>query len=104
MKNIDKKLLFPLLAVESESGDTDAMRDHVGGVLSTMAGVSWVVDEWGNIIASKGEGAYPPCIVAHLDTVHDITGHGIHVVEHGLKNSPSAWGSPQTEVLCLDCC
>jgi hypothetical protein len=83
MKNIDKKLLFPLLAVESESGDMDAMRDHVGGVLSTMAGVSWDVDEWGNIIASKGAGAHPPCVVAHLDTVHDITGHGIVPIEHG---------------------
>jgi putative aminopeptidase FrvX len=83
MKNIDKKLLLPLLAVESESGDTDAMREHVGGVLSTMAGVTWDVDEWGNVIANKGAGAHPPCVVAHLDTVHDITGHGIVPIEHG---------------------
>ena len=83
MKNIDKKLLLPLLAVESESGDTDAMWEHVGAVLASIPGVAWDVDEWGNIIARKGEGAFPPCIVAHLDTVHDITGHGILPVEHG---------------------
>ena len=83
MKNIDKKILLPLLAVESESGDTDAMREHVGAVLASIPGVSWDVDEHGNVIARKGEGVYPPCIVAHLDTVHDITGHGIVPIEHG---------------------
>ncbi len=83
MKNIDKKLLLPLLAIESESGDTDAMRDHITATLSTFCGVSWEVDDWGNIIARKGTGAFPPCVVAHMDTVHSITGHGIVPIEHG---------------------
>lgn len=83
MKNIDKKLLLPLLAIESESGDTDAMRDHITATLSGFAGVSWDVDDWGNIIARKGAGAFPPCVVAHMDTVHAISGHGIVPIEHG---------------------
>lgn len=81
MKNINRKLLWPLLAIESESGDCDAMRDHVGSILATLPGVSWDVDGEGNVIAWKGEGAYPVCVVAHMDTVHRITGHGIEVVE-----------------------
>ena len=83
MKNMDKKLLLPLLAIESESGDTDAMRDHITATLSTFSGVSWEVDDWGNIIARKGAGAFPVCVVAHMDTVHAITGHGIVPIEHG---------------------
>jgi putative aminopeptidase FrvX len=78
---IDKKLLLPLLAIESESHNSEAMETHITSVLATVKGVTWFADEWGNIIASKGDGKYPPCVVAHMDTVHRITGDGLLPVE-----------------------
>jgi len=82
---IDKKLLLPLLAIESESHNSEAMEAHITTTLATVKGVTWFGDEWGNIIASKGDGKYPPCVVAHMDTVHRITGDGILPVEHNGK-------------------
>jgi putative aminopeptidase FrvX len=34
--------------------------------------VSYYVDNWGNILVTKGTAGYYPCVCAHMDTVHDI--------------------------------
>jgi tripeptide aminopeptidase len=44
----------------------------------------WEQDKWGNIYLIKGEGPYP-CCVAHMDTVHAITGRGIVVIRYDDK-------------------
>jgi putative aminopeptidase FrvX len=80
MNYINKKLLLPLLKIESESGDCERMRSHVEKIL-TRAGIPCDTDEFGNLTATKGTGQ-GPCVVAHLDTVHDIRGITPVIVEH----------------------
>lgn len=81
-EKIDKKALWAILSIESESHDCEAMAEHMAAQL-TAAGATVTRDEYGNVLAIKGDPqAGPvPCIAAHLDTVHQITGEGILPVE-----------------------
>jgi putative aminopeptidase FrvX len=77
---INRELLFPLLRVESESYNTEAMSGFVCSVLHA-AKIPYILDPAGNIIAVKGTGE-GPCVVAHMDTVHRPTGNTPLIVEH----------------------
>lgn len=63
-------LLRDILEVQSASGQTGRMRRFVRAYLEGI-GASVVVHKR-NVYAVKGKADLYPCVVAHLDTVHDI--------------------------------
>lgn len=72
MKTLKQKDLLSLLAVQSESGDTDAMQEHVSSLCRSL-GARVESDTVGNLYVTKGATSDGfPCVVAHLDTVHSI--------------------------------
>lgn len=73
---MNTKLLYSLLAIESESHDSREMEDFI---LRYARRRRWDIstDHLGNIYLTKGRTAVYPCVVAHLDTVHAITGEPI---------------------------
>lgn len=77
-------LLHSLLSIESESGDCSRMADFL---TTYCQGQGWLVasDDMGNLYVTKGESDTYPCAVAHIDTVHPITGDGITPVYIGDK-------------------
>jgi hypothetical protein len=81
-EKIDKKTLWGILSIEAESHDCEAQAEHMAGLLRD-AGATVTRDECGNVLAIRGDPATSPvpCIAAHLDTVHAITGEGILPVE-----------------------
>lgn len=64
------ELLKKLYRIPSPSGKEERMKDFVKSRLA-LAGASFHEDPTGNIYAVKGEGKDYPCIVAHLDEVHE---------------------------------
>lgn len=70
-------LLWDLCAVESASYECENMIDFICHQL-TSAGAVFHADQHGNIYAMNDPGL--PLIVAHMDTVHAITGHLTPVV------------------------
>jgi tripeptide aminopeptidase len=80
-KPIDIDLLYSILHIESESYQCERMQ-HFLIEYAKDHSIPWDVDRAGNLYLTKGEGPYP-CMVAHMDTVHDIIGGGITVVEIG---------------------
>jgi tripeptide aminopeptidase len=77
---INKKLLFNILEIQSHSRECEDMQsfilDH-----AEEKGYTLDMDEMGNIYLQKGENDTYPCVVAHMDTVHMITKHGIQVAQ-----------------------
>jgi len=82
MININR--LVETLSVPSVSGGEDRMREFIVNSLNER-NISNYVDEYGNIYATKGITDNFPCVVAHIDTVHDIT--TFSVVESDYKLS-----------------
>jgi acetylornithine deacetylase/succinyl-diaminopimelate desuccinylase-like protein len=72
--NIDMKLIEAVFSVEAESYDCEAQAENVA-LLADARGWDVERDEIGNVIVSHGTADVRPVLVAHLDTVHDITGH-----------------------------
>jgi len=72
--NIDTQLIESVFGVEAESYDCEAQAENVAQLADARG---WDVerDEAGNVIVSHGDAEVRPVLVAHLDTVHDITGH-----------------------------
>lgn len=77
---INLKKLWPLLQIESESGNSLAMENFLTEALEKL-GAKVEADEFGNLCGTKGNCETYPCIVAHLDTVHTIHGDGIAIVK-----------------------
>ena len=77
---MNKKLLYSLLAIESESHDS---REMEAFILRHARRRRWDVstDHLGNIYITKGRADVYPCVVAHMDTVHAIMGEPIVPVE-----------------------
>jgi len=70
----DIELLFQLYKIQSPSRHEETMILFLKQHISRIPGISFKSDKIGNILVSKGklnEGEYYPCIVAHMDTVHD---------------------------------
>ena len=72
--NINSELIDAVFSVEAESYDCEAQAENVAQLADARG---WDVerDESGNVIISHGDADVRPVLVAHLDTVHDITGH-----------------------------
>jgi hypothetical protein len=73
---MNTKLLYQLLSIESESHDSSEMESFI---LRYAKRRKWTVDvdRLGNIYLTKGQADVCPCVVAHMDTVHRITGEPI---------------------------
>lgn len=65
------ELLKSLYKINSKSGKEAAIKAFVQGYLSGM-NVDVRSDEFGNLFITKGVAEEYPCIVAHLDEVHDV--------------------------------
>lgn len=75
-------LLQSILQIESESYKCDEMSQFLFAHAKSM-GMSVSEDETGNLYIVKGKADTYPCAVAHMDTVHKITGHGIGIITVG---------------------
>jgi di/tripeptidase len=75
--------LIKIAACESESGNVTEIRALMRSLLLS-AGATVATDEAGNLIAHHPqEVAHPVAIVAHLDTVHRVTGRGLSILRTG---------------------
>ena len=89
MNNLDMTLLNRLLAVETTSGECDAMQIAVAEIADEWRElgipINWGADAAGNLWLWRDDAPAGPApwIVAHMDTVHPITGNGIHPVQVG---------------------
>lgn len=79
---MNTKTLYQLLGTESESGNTRMMTELVTQLCESL-GATVTRDVVGNLYAVKGSAETYPCVVAHLDTVHNITGNGIELFLSG---------------------
>lgn len=74
------KLLKQLYQIASPSGKEKQMIEFIKSILDEMPDVIYSIDRYGNIYVTKGTNATYPCIVAHLDEVHQRTGDGYSVI------------------------
>lgn len=75
-------LLKNILHIETCSGDETMMRDFIIEHCQ-KSGFNVSMDDAGNIYVIKGKADSFPCYVAHMDTVHAISGDGIALVSLG---------------------
>ena len=68
--NVDK--LMEILAIQTVSYDQFRMFARIIREIKSIKGCDFFVDN-GNIYVTKGNSHRYPCIVAHMDTVHDIS-------------------------------
>lgn len=69
------KHLFNLYALSAPSGDEIETREYMISELKAL-GAHVTTDKTGNVYAVKGESDAYPCIVAHLDEVHEYKRDG----------------------------
>ena len=74
MININR--LIETLSIPSFYGKEDLIREYIINTLNEK-NINNYVDEYGNIYATKGNTEYFPCVVSHIDTVHEITEYKI---------------------------
>ena len=74
MININR--LIETLSIPSFYGKEDLIREYIVNTLNEK-NINNYVDEYGNIYATKGNTEYFPCVVSHIDTVHEITEYKI---------------------------
>jgi tripeptide aminopeptidase len=78
-------LLGTLYAIQSKSGQEDNIRKFLIQEISSIPNIEKIeTDKVGNLLVTKGipkEGEYYPCIVAHMDTVHDYKYFDVKVVK-----------------------
>ena len=74
------KLLKKLYEIHSKSGHEEKMRLFITRYASKIRGAEVIEDECGNIYITKGISETYPCVVAHLDQVHDIHSEDFRVI------------------------
>lgn len=77
-------LLKQILVIETESEKTEDMQIFLLEYCETQ-GYEVQQDGLGSIYVTKGKAATYPCLVAHMDTVHEIHGNGIKLIQCGDK-------------------
>ena len=83
--SVEKELpsMLELFSIQSYTGKEGFMKTFINNVLSKIEGVFFKEDTYGNILITKGEISaedYYPCIIAHMDTVHDfVKGYSVNV-------------------------
>jgi len=66
-----KKEFIEVLKVQSYTDNETMMVAYIVSELVKM-GVEWKIDFFGNILVTKGTALSFPCVVSHIDTVHQI--------------------------------
>lgn len=74
-----------LLSVPTHTWEEDRLIEHVINYISSLDSVNYYQDKLGSLYITKGESPTYPCLVAHLDSVHNIT--EMNVIEEQLPNS-----------------
>ena len=75
------ELLKQLYRIYSPSGRERAMRKFLMGYMRRIPGVKVEKDRMGNLYATKGIAETYPCVVAHMDQVHEAHSRDFKVVE-----------------------
>ena len=71
MKIKRKNRLKKLLAIQSKTYQTQRMAKYICNELDKLQ-LTYTKDRYGNIYCAKGHAEYYPCMVCHIDTVHNI--------------------------------
>ena len=73
-RNSSIDLMRSIFEVQSTSGDMTAMKSFIYEFVNNLYDLSIEInsDSSGNIYVTKGRADTYPCIVSHIDTVHDI--------------------------------
>ena len=73
-RNGSIELMSAIFNVQSTSGDMKAMRSFIYHFVANLVDptIDITSDDSGNIYVTKGRADTYPCIVSHIDTVHDI--------------------------------
>ena len=71
MKIKRKNRLKKLLAIQSKTYQTQRMSRYICDELNRL-NLPHTKDKYGNIYCAKGYAKYYPCMVCHIDTVHEI--------------------------------
>jgi tripeptide aminopeptidase len=77
---MNTELFYSILQTESESGNQREMADLIRSHCEAK-GYAVTSDALGNLYVTSGTAKTYPCIASHMDTVHDIHGHGITLLE-----------------------
>ena len=80
-----KEKLKNILSVPTYTWEEDQLIDYVTSILD-QKGYEYYVDNLGSIYVTKGKSDNYPCLVAHLDSVHQIKDYKV-VEELQLKRS-----------------
>ena len=64
--------LMNLVSIQSESYNTKSMARHIVKIVQSIGGCTISYDSYKNIYVTKGKAKDYPCMVCHIDTVHDI--------------------------------
>ena len=84
-----RKEFRKLVSVQTKTSNEHEMHYYLTRWLDKRK-LSWKYDVVGNILVTKGEAEYFPCIVSHMDTVHDIVPNfKIMTVKH--KDGHDIW-------------
>jgi len=95
---INKQLLFKILEIQSHSRQCGDMQNYLFDYVLSK-GYEIELDNMDNLYITKGTADTYPCIVAHMDTVHNITKGGIEVA-HSISNPDVVFGiNPDTHRL-----
>lgn len=72
MFKLNTRLLIQTLSQQSCKNHDEEMFNYIKNSLAQIKGVTTQVDDYGNILATKGKAELYPCVCSHYDTVHAI--------------------------------
>jgi len=111
-RNSSIKLMESIFKVQSTSGDMKAMRSFIYHFVANLVDPTIDIrsDESGNIYVTKGRADTYPCIVSHIDTVHNIipeqdylvlnNGLEFFAIDVGLKRPTGIGGDDNNGIYC----
>lgn len=77
---LDVNFLKKICRVQSPSGQERNMINFIKNFIKLVENTNCVEDKYGNLLITKGEleeGEFYPCLIAHMDEVHDFNSHRI---------------------------
>ena len=78
---MDKELLKEILLIQTYSYNETLITKFIIDFISKINNVNYTIDKFDNILITKGSNKKKPCVVAHLDSVHDIIEDGVQINE-----------------------
>lgn len=111
-RNSSIKLMESIFKVQSTSGNMEAMSSFIYNFVDNLVDPTIDIrsDKSGNIYVTKGRADTYPCIVSHIDTVHDIipeqdylvlnNGLEFFAIDVGLKRPTGIGGDDNNGIYC----